>query len=100
MPVCSAAAPVVLSDTPQIMPARRARRLVRRAAYVAVYVTLTEHGTADLMDCSKASVLCMLARVDRCWLSEVFGSIFIGRPEPLAKPCSRCDPEDLADIAA
>jgi hypothetical protein len=101
MPVRSTAARVALTDIPQLVPVRRARALVRQAAYVAVYVTLTEHGTCGLLDTSKARVLRMLSCVDRgVWVSEFFGTLAIGRPEPLPPACTRCDPENLADLAA
>src|SRR5271170_378582 len=89
-----ASSPVTLTDTPQVVKARRARGLVRRAAYVGVYVTTGPNGAADILDTSKARVLKMLARRNHAWVSEIFGTVVIGRPEPIPAPCIRCYPED------
>ena len=83
---------VVLTDRPQVVSARRARGMVRRATYVAVYVTTSPGGAADILDTSKARVLKMLARRDHAWVSEIFGTVIIGRPEPIPAPCPRCYP--------
>ena len=71
---------VTLTDRPQVVSARRARGMVRRAAYVAVYVTTSSGGAADILDTSKARVLKMLARRDHAWVSDIFGTVIIGRP--------------------
>jgi hypothetical protein len=65
------------------MKARRVRGLIRRAKYVAVYVTTGPNGAADLLDTSKAKALHMLRGRDHCWCCEVFGSLILGRPEPI-----------------
>lgn len=80
------ASPVVLTDLPQLVSARAAARFIRSAEYVAVYVTTGAHGGADLLDTSKARVLKMIRRREQVWLSEVFGTIVVGRPEPV-RPC-------------
>jgi hypothetical protein len=59
----------------------------RRRVGLAVYVTTGEHGAADLLDTSKRRVLRLLRRREQAWLSEVFGTVVIGRPEPYARPC-------------
>jgi hypothetical protein len=71
-----------LSDRPQLVSARTARGLVRRARYVACYVTMSAHGAADLLDVSKACVLRLLRRHEKAWVSVLFGTVVIGRPEP------------------
>src|SRR5262249_41152058 len=53
-----------------------------RADFVAVYVTMSAHGAADLLDTSKACVLRMLRRHEKAWVSVLFGMVVIGRPEP------------------
>jgi hypothetical protein len=53
---------------------------------VAVHVTTGAGGAADLLDTSKARVLRMIRRRDQVWLSEVFGTVVVGRPEPV-RPC-------------
>jgi hypothetical protein len=82
-PVKSTRSKVVLTDTPQFIPRRRARAIVRKAAYVAIYVTMGEYGASDLMDVSKRRVLRMLRRYEKVWVSELFGRIIIGRPCPV-----------------
>jgi hypothetical protein len=76
---------VTLSDSPRLVSARSARGLVRRAKYAAVYVTMSAHGAADLLDVSKASALRLLRRHETAWVSVLFGTVCIGRPEPI--PC-------------
>jgi hypothetical protein len=75
--------PVVLTSNPKCIRARTARGLIRRAAYVAVYVTIGKGGAADLLDVAKAQALRLLKNREECWLSELFGTVVIGRPEPI-----------------
>jgi hypothetical protein len=79
--------PVVLTDLPQLVPVRVAARFIRAAECVAVLVTTGAHGGADLRDTSKARVLKMIRRRDQVWLSEVFGTVVMGRPEPVLPCC-------------
>jgi hypothetical protein len=75
--------PLILTDKPVVVAARTARGLIRRAAYVAVYVTIGKGGAADLLDVAKAQALRLLKNREECWLSELFGTVVIGRPEPI-----------------
>ena len=74
---------VTLTDIPQCISARTAGGIIRRAAFVAVFVTVSEHGAADILDTSKRRVLRMIRRRERVWISEAFGTVIIGRPEPI-----------------
>jgi hypothetical protein len=75
---------IELTDTPQPVP-------IRKAQYVAVYVTLSEHGTSNLQDIPKRRALRLIAPAEFVLLSELFGTVVIGRPEPPSHcRCSCC----------
>jgi hypothetical protein len=78
---------VELTDTPQPVPIRQARGLIRKAKFVAVYVTLTEHGTSDLVDIPKRRALRLIRHASNVLMSVLFGTVVIGRPE---EGCERC----------
>jgi hypothetical protein len=75
--------PDPISSTPTVISGRRARGLVRKAKYVAVYVATGRHGTCDLVDVPKSRVLRVLKGRDECWVSELFGTIVVGLPTPI-----------------
>jgi hypothetical protein len=72
-----------LPSEPSVVSARRVRACIRRAKYVAVYVTVGPHGAANILDTTKAAVLRMLKHRSACWACEVFGTVILGRPEPI-----------------
>jgi hypothetical protein len=43
---------------------------------------MSPHGAAGLLDVSKACVLRMLRRHETTWVGILFGTVFVGRPEP------------------
>jgi hypothetical protein len=75
--------PEPISSTPTVISGRRARGLVRKAKYVAVFVCTGRHGACDLVDVPKSRVLRVLKGRDECWVSELFGTIVVGMPSPI-----------------
>jgi hypothetical protein len=84
---------IALTDIPQVMSARRAAGFIRRARYVGLIVTTGPGGAWEIFDAPKRRVLRMVRRRERVWISEVFGTVIIGRPEPILAECSW--PEDI-----
>jgi hypothetical protein len=84
---------ITLTDIPQVVPARHAAGFIRRARYVGLIVTTGPGGAWEIFDAPKRRVLRMVRRRDRVWISEVFGTVIIGRPEPVL--ADRSWPEDI-----
>jgi hypothetical protein len=72
-----------ISSTPTVISGRRARGLIRKAKYVAVFVATGRHGACDLVDVPKARMLRVLKGRDEVWASELFGTLVIGQPTPI-----------------
>jgi hypothetical protein len=75
---------VSLTSEPQFVSARTVSGMLRRAGtFGACYCTTSRYGAADVIDVSKRRLLKALRRRDGVWASELFGTIVLGRPEPL-----------------